>query len=155
MISDDIRSNPEAASLEARDPTLLIGGQMDRGELTLEVNAGRIVEACRALRASGCNLLSSITVTDWYPAEPRFRVVYHLLNLDQQRRVRLAARVPGDNPRLATVIPVWPNANWYEREVFDLFGIQFDGHPNLTRLLLPDEWEGHPLRKDYPIEGIR
>ncbi len=155
MISEEIRSTPEAAALEARDPALLLDGKVDRSELTLEIAPDRIVEACRALRALGYNFLSSVTATDWFPTEPRFRVVYHLGNLAERKRLRLAARLPGDDPRIETVISVWPAANWYEREVFDLFGVQFTGHPDLARLLLPEDWEGHPLRKDYPIEGIR
>jgi len=155
MISEEIRGTPEAAALEAHDPALLLDGKIDRGELTLEIDPARIVAACQAMRAQGYNMLSSLTATDWFPTEPRFRVVYHLANLAAGKRLRLAARLPGDAPRIETVIPVWPAANWYEREVFDLFGVEFTGHPNLTRLLLPEDWEGHPLRKDYPIEGIR
>lgn len=155
MISEEIRSTPEVAALEAHGPALLLDGKIHRGELTLEIAPARIVEACQVMRANGYNMLSSVTATDWFPVEPRFRVVYHLANLAERKRLRLAARVPGDDPRIETVISVWPAANWYEREVFDLFGVQFAGHPNLTRLLLPEDWEGHPLRKDYPIEGIR
>lgn len=155
MISEEIRDTLEAAALLERGPALLLDGKIDRGELTLEIAPERIVEACQAMRAQGYNLLSSLTATDWFPTEPRFRVVYHLANLAGRKRLRLAARVSGDDPRIETVTSVWPAANWYEREVFDLFGVQFTGHPGLTRLLLPEDWEGHPLRKDYPIEGIR
>jgi len=90
-----------------------------------------------------------------FPIEPRFELNYHLLSLSRRDRVRLRVRVPGVDPVVASVVSVWPTANWHEREIFDLLGIRFEGHPNLTRMLLPDDWEGHPLRKDYPVEGPR
>jgi NADH-quinone oxidoreductase subunit C len=92
---------------------------------------------------------------DWYPSEPRFEVVYHILSIPQKERVRLKVRLDGSSPVIESVTSVWPSANFYEREVFDLFGIRFTGHPHLERLMLPDNWEGHPLRKDYPVEGYR
>lgn len=153
MISEELRKFPEAVLLE--ESAMLAGGKLDRDELTLEVAPENIVAACERLRAHGYNLLSSVTATDWYPVEPRFRVVYHLFHVSERKRVRLATKVAGDNPRLNSVVAVWPTANWYEREVFDLFGVQFTGHPNLERILLPDDWEGHPLRKDFPTTGIR
>jgi len=155
MIPEGIRQLPEAAALEAHDPAILVGGRHDRGELTLEVAPERIVAACEWLRARGYNRLSSVTATDHYPLEPRFRVLYHLYSLSEFKYLRLAVQLGGDNPRLASVVSVWAGANWYEREVFDLFGIHFTGHPDLRRILLPEDWEGHPLRKDFPIEGIR
>ncbi len=155
MVPEEIRSFPEAAALEAHDPSILVGGRYGRGELTLEVAREKTLAACEWFRAHGYNLLSSLTATDWYPVEPRFRVVYHLYSLTEHKRLRLEAKVEGENPRVDSVVSVWPTANWYEREVFDLFGVHFDGHPNLRRLLLPEDWEGHPLRKDFPIEGIR
>jgi NADH-quinone oxidoreductase subunit C len=155
MISEEIRSFPEAVGLEGCDPSMLVGGKFDRGELTLEVTRQKLVPACQWLRARGYNLLSSITATDHYPLEPRFRVVYHLYSIGERKPLRVATRVGGDEPRLDSLVPVWPAANWYERELFDLFGIRFEGHPNLKRILMPDDWEGHPLRKDYPTEGFR
>jgi NADH-quinone oxidoreductase subunit C len=92
---------------------------------------------------------------DWYPSEPRFEVVYHLLSIAKKERVRLKVRLDGSSPAIESVTSVWPSANFYEREVFDLFGVRFSGHPNLTRIMMPDDWEGHPLRKDYPVEGYR
>ncbi len=155
MISEELRSFPEAAQLEEHDPSVLAGGKCDRGELTLDLTRDKLVSACRWFCARGYNLLSSITATDLYPVEPRFRVVYHLYSISERKPLRLAVHTGGEDPRLESMIPVWPSANWYEREVFDLFGIRFDGHPNLERILLPDDWEGYPLRKDYPTEGIR
>jgi NADH-quinone oxidoreductase subunit C len=92
---------------------------------------------------------------DWYPREPRFQVVYHLLSIPRKERVRLKVRLTGDDAGVESVTSVWPTANFFEREVFDLFGVRFSGHPYLRRLLMPEDWEGHPLRKDYPVEGFR
>ena len=153
MISEELKQFPEAVLLE--ESGMLGGGKFDRGELTLEVAPENILPACERLRTQGYDLLSSITATDWYPTEPRFRVMYHLFSIASKKRVRLATRLLGDNPRINSLIPVWPNANWYEREVYDLFGVHFTGHPDLRRIVLPDDWEGHPLRKDYPTTGIR
>jgi NADH-quinone oxidoreductase subunit C len=101
------------------------------------------------------SFLSDLTVVDRFPLEPRFELNYHLLSLDRKERLRLRVRLPGAEPVVASVTPVWPTANWHEREAFDLFGIRFEGHPDLTRILMPDDWEGYPLRKDYPVEGYR
>ena len=96
-----------------------------------------------------------MTCVDWFPSEPRFEVVYHLLSISKKERVRLKVRLDGGSPALDSVTPVWPSANYFEREVFDLFGVRFAGHPYLRRLLMPEDWEGHPLRKDYPVGGYR
>jgi len=101
------------------------------------------------------SFLSDLTPVDRFPLEPRFELNYHLLSLDRKERLRLRVRLPGGEPVVASVTPVWPTANWHEREACDLFGIRFEGHPDLTRILMPDDWEGHPLRKDYPVEGYR
>ena len=96
-----------------------------------------------------------LTCVVWYPTEPRFEVIYHLLSIAGKERVRLKVRLDGDSPAVESVTSVWPAANFFEREVFDLFGIRFTGHPYLRRIQMPDDWEGHPLRKDYPVEGYR
>jgi NADH-quinone oxidoreductase subunit C len=101
------------------------------------------------------NFLSDIASVDRFPLEPRFEINYHLLALERGQRLRLKVRVRGADAEVPSVIPVWPAANWLERESFDLMGIRFSGHPDLTRILMPDEWQGHPLRKDYPTEGFR
>ena len=120
---------------------------------TIGVPSHSIVEVCRVLRehpSLGFVFLADITAVDWWPREPRFEVVYHLASgID---RLRVKARVPGTEAHLPTVQAVWPCANWLEREVWDLFGIVFDGHGDLRRLLMPEDWEGHPLRKDYPVQ---
>jgi NADH-quinone oxidoreductase subunit C len=124
-----------------------------RGEVTVTVPAARIVEALRLLRDApeGTPVLTDLTAVDRYPAEPRFEVVYQLTGIAPPVRVRVKASLPGAAAAIASATPVWPAANWLEREVFDLFGIQFDGHPRLARILMPDEWEGYPLRKDFPL----
>ena len=129
-----------------------------RGEITLVLHRKHLRSVAEYLAAEPSlrfSFLSDITTVDRFPMEPRFEVNYHLLSFDLTRRLRLKVRLSGNDPVLPSVIPVWPTANWHERENFDLFGIRFEGHPDLTRILLPDEWEGHPLRKDYPTEGYR
>jgi NADH-quinone oxidoreductase subunit C len=134
----------------------VVTGKHDRGELTLEIDPARIVEACRKLKYElDFVRLSDVTAVDRYPAEPRFEVIYHLHSLSRNERLRLKCRVGGETPEIESVTSVWRSANWYEREVFDLFGIHIRNHPNLKRIMMPDHWEGHPLRKDYPITGTR
>ena len=126
----------------------------DRGELTLTVAPENIIAACDTARAAGYNFFEDVTAVDWYPSEPRFQLSYSLLSHTFKQRIRIVARV-AEGQSIASVTGVWPAANFYEREVFDLFGINFMGHPRLTRIMMPDNWEGHPLRKDYPVEGYR
>ena len=101
------------------------------------------------------NFLEDVTAVDWYPSEPRMQITYHILSHSLKQRVRLIVRLNGDDLALDSITSVWPSANFYEREVFDLFGVHFAGHPRLTRIMMPLDWEGHPLRKDYPVEGYR
>ena len=113
--------------------------------------AASLVEVCRALRdrpSLGFILLADITAVDWWPREPRYEVVYHLSSMTQRLRVKVS--LDGASPRLPTVQSVWPAAGWLEREMWDMFGIVFEDHGDLRRLLMPDDWEGHPLRKDFP-----
>jgi NADH-quinone oxidoreductase subunit C len=98
------------------------------------------------------SVLAEVTAVDFWPREPRFEVIYILISLEHRLRVRLKVRLAGDSANVATVSDVWPAANWLEREVWDLFGIAFDGHPDPRRLLMPEDWEGFPLRKDYPVQ---
>jgi NADH-quinone oxidoreductase subunit C len=122
---------------------------------TVIVPRDRLPGAARALRdgvSSGFDVLVDITGVDWWPAEPRFEVVYHLVATGAPARLRLKVRLAGDDARVASVQTVWPSANWLEREVWDLFGIVFEDHGDLRRLLTPEDWEGHPLRKDYPVQ---
>jgi NADH-quinone oxidoreductase subunit C len=134
---------------------LVTDAKWDRKELTLTVAPETIVAAARALQAAGYVFFEDLTAVDWLPAEPRYQLSYSLLSFKLKERIRLVARVSEDSPTVASVTDVFPGANFYEREVFDLFGIRFSGHPRLTRIMMPDNWNGHPLRKDYPVEGYR
>ena len=131
------------------------------GETTIIVRPDAIVDVCQALRddpALQYNFLSTITAVDWLEREPRYDVVYHLMSLPTGTVLRLKIQVGDDEqpqPEAPSVTSVWPAANWYEREVYDLFGIRFAGHPDLRRIEMPDDWVGHPLRKDYPLTGIQ
>lgn len=157
-MATDPNSDPIVQQLQAFAGSAFEEARAFRGELTLSIRPESLIRVCEFLRdAPGLTFkfLADVTALDLYPAEPRFEVVYHLLSLDNARRLRLKVRLPGEDPRLASAVPVWPAANAFEREVFDLFGIVFEGHPFLERILLPEEWEGHPLRKDYPTEGFR
>jgi len=140
------------------DPEAVEEAREFRSELTLYIRRTRLRTTCLFLRDApslSFKYLSDVTAVDLYPNEPRFEVVYHLLALDTFRRLRLKVRLPSDDPRVDSVVPVWPGANAFERETFDLLGIRFEGHPNLSRIFLPEDWEGHPLRKDYPTTGYR
>ncbi len=121
---------------------------------TLVVPGERIVELCTFLRDDpelDFALLSWVGGADYLPRDPRFEVIYHLLSITRKCRVVLKVQLPEENPRLPSVVNVWPTANWHERETYDFYGIQFTGHPDLTRILLPEEWVGWPLRKDSPL----
>jgi len=129
-----------------------------RGETTVVVPRQHLVRVSEYLAGQPgllFSFLSDLTAVDRFPLEPRFELNYQLLSLDRKERLRLRVRLPGAEPVVASVSAVWPTANWHEREAFDLFGIRFEGHPDLTRILMPDDWEGYPLRKDYPVEGYR
>jgi len=118
--------------------------------VTLVVARERILQALEAARDMGFRLLTDLTAVDRHPAQPRFDVVYLLTSVEPPAWVRLMVHLAADQTA-PSATSLWPGANWLEREVFDLFGIRFDGHPDLRRILMPDDWEGHPLRKDYPL----
>jgi NADH-quinone oxidoreductase subunit C len=145
MIVDALRSLLPGVTM---DPIATV----DRQE-TVAIEPHRVVEVCRTLRDRpelGFIFLSDIAAADFWPREPRFEVIYHLASPTE--RLRLKLMVAGSAPRVPTVQSVWPGAGWLEREVWDMFGIEFDGHGDLRRLLMPDDWEGHPLRKDFPVQ---
>jgi NADH-quinone oxidoreductase subunit C len=96
-----------------------------------------------------------MTAIDWFPAAPRFQLSYHILSFQFLDRIRLRVMLDESNLSVESITSVWAGANFFEREVFDLFGIHFAGHPDLRRIMMPDDWKGHPLRKDYPVEGYR
>ena len=149
-------ANTLVASLQEAVPAAQIESvpSVDR-HATLYVSREDAPAVARALRDRSelaFNLLAEITAVDFWPREPRFELVYILVSLPHRMRVRMKVRLPGDDPHVPTLIGLWPAANWLEREVWDLFGIAFDGHPDPRRLLMPEDWEGYPLRKDYPVQ---
>ena len=150
-VREHMASHPGVAALDK----LAVKAKFDRNELTVYVAAEKIVAAGKAVQAAGYNFLEDVTAVDWYPSEPRFQVTYHIVSHKLKERIRLAVLLDGENPSVNSITSVWPSANFYEREVWDLFGIRFIGHPNLTRIMMPTDWKGHPLRKDYPVEGYR
>jgi NADH-quinone oxidoreductase subunit C len=155
---EQLQTHPAIAKLLAWNPAAVEGAKFDRDEMTIYIERSVIREACVLLRDdSDCpfNFLADVTCVDWFPSEPRFEIVYHLLSIPKKERVRLKVRLGSSGPALDSVTSVWPAANYFEREIFDLFGVRFTGHPYLRRLLMPEDWEGHPLRKDYPVEGYR
>ncbi len=126
-----------------------------RGDLTAEGKPDRIVDVCRFLRDDAelaFDFLADLTAVDYLGSTPRFEVVYHLKSLTRGHRLRVKTRVPEDGAQLDSVVGVWRGADWLERETWDLYGIRFEGHPDLRRIYLYEEFEGHPLRKDYPKE---
>jgi NADH-quinone oxidoreductase subunit C len=147
--------NRAIAALMQQSPDAILDAKFDRKELTLTVAREQIVAACRAVQTAGYNFLADVTCVDWYPNQPRFQVTYHILSHGWKQRLRLCVLVEDADPSVDSITTVWPAANFYEREVFDLFGVRFGGHPNLRRILLPEEFQGHPLRKDFPVEGYR
>jgi NADH-quinone oxidoreductase subunit C len=157
-MSADFETNSVLKKLREFCPAAIEDARDFRNELTLYLRPAFLRRACEFLRdapALRFEFLADLTAVDLYPNEPRFEVVYHLLSLETAERLRLKVQVSGENPQVDSVVPVWPSANAFEREAFDLFGIRFEGHPYLRRILLPEDWEGHPLRKDYPTEGYR
>ncbi len=156
MLPENLREFPHAAAVDGFDASAVTGGRYERGELTLEIAPQRIAAVCAFLKSEQkFTRISTVTAVDRYPGEPRFEVVYHLHSVERNQRLRLKCRLGGENPEIDSVVPVWRGADWYEREVFDLFGIRFKGHPDLRRIMLPEYWEGPPLRKDYPVTGDR
>ncbi len=155
---EQLKDNPALATLLAWKKEVVQEAKWDRNELTIVVERGALREVCAILRDTGTakfDFLSDITCADWYPVEPRFHVVYHLLSIPRKERVRIKVKLTGNDPNVESITSLWPGANLFEREVFDLFGIRFNGHPNLRRIMMPEDWDGHPLRKDYPVEGYR
>lgn len=140
--------------LQEHFPDIFLEARRFRDELTIYVPRENIVDVSRYLHDTAglnYNYLNDLTGNDWLERDPRFEVIYQLYSLEHHTYLRLKVRVPEDDCTCPSVTSVWGTANWHEREVFDMFGINFDGHPDLRHILLPDEWEGHPLRQDYDI----
>ncbi len=156
--TQDLEERPVVRKLRAWDPRAVVEVREFRGELTIVVPREHLRRAAEFLRGDPelqFTYLSDVTGVDRFPIEPRFEVNYHLLSLSRRERVRLKVRASGDDSTVESVTSVWTAAGWHEREIFDLFGVRFEGHADLRRILMPDDWEGHPLRKDYPVEGYR
>ncbi len=151
-------ANVVVEHLRAWNPNAIEEVMEFRGETTIvlprKILRG-VAERCREDAALRFDLLTDATCVDRYPHEPRYELNYHLVSIPRKDKIRLKVRLSGADPVVDTLCPVWPGANWLEREIFDLMGIRFTGHPDLRRVLLPDDFEGHPLRKDYPVEGYR
>ena len=146
-------SDPIAETLKARFGDAITSVVEFRGETTILVRPDAMVEVCTFLRddaAARYDFLSDVSAVDVWPDEPRFQVNYHLYSMTRNTRLRLKASLR-DGQSLPSVTGVWPAANWFERETYDLFGVTFDNHPDLRRLLLPDDYLGHPLRRDAPL----
>jgi len=124
------------------------------GQTVVRVAAAEIVSVITLLKSRGFNMLIDLTAVDHLGREPRFDVVYQLYHLDLRAYLRLKVQVGGDEPSVPSVAHVFASANWAERECYDMFGVVFRGHPDLKRILMPDGWKGHPLRKDYPLTGL-
>jgi NADH-quinone oxidoreductase subunit C len=152
LLPDLIKEHEPSIALDRQVPDALIAAREAADGFQLEIKSSALLAVSRALRESGFDRLSAITAVDWFPRTPRFEVVYFLHSLKNNSRLRFALRVTENEP-VESITSVWRAANWYEREVFDLFGITFLNHPRLERIMMPVDWEGHPLRKDYPVHG--
>jgi NADH-quinone oxidoreductase subunit C len=142
-----------AARLRERFDDVLVA----RGEATVTVNREALLDAFAFLRNDAglrFTFLSDVSCTDWPGRDPRVWMAYHLASPDLGHRVRVKVGLPAEDLRIPSAASVFPAADWHEREVFDLFGVNFDGHPDLRRIIMPDEWEGHPMRKDEPLGGV-
>ena len=145
--------NLTVRKLRERFPEAILSAKSFRNEITVVVTPSEIVRVCRHLKEDPdlrYDFLSDLTAVDRLREHPRFEVVYHLYSLQFKRRVRLRVQVE-EGEAVPSVTPVWGTADWHEREVYDMFGVGVEGHPDLRRILMPEAWEGHPLRKDYPV----
>jgi NADH-quinone oxidoreductase subunit C len=154
-VLEGLPEHPAIKAILDWNPQALTDAKFDRDELTLTITTEEIRAAVITVQAAGYNFFEDMTAVDWFPSSPRFQLSYHILSHSYKERIRLRVLLEDADPSVETITSVWPAANYYEREVFDLFGIRFDGHPNLRRIMMPDDWQGHPLRKDYPVEGYR
>ena len=155
---EELRDRPAVALLLSKLPQALLRARFDRQELTLWLSPEHHTAALRLLRddpATSFAALTDLTAVDLFPDEPRFEVVYSLLSHQRHERIRVKVPVSGADPKLLSVTMLWSGASPFEREVFDLFGVRFQFHPDLRRIMMPEDWEGHPLRKDYPVEGYK
>jgi len=146
-----------ADKIKEKFPEAVVSASEYRGQAAVVLKKESILDVAGWLHAEpdmAMDLLPDLCGVDYFgKKEARFEGVYHLYSIKHRHMIRLKAQVPEDDPKIQSVTPVWKGADWHERECFDMFGIEFEGHPDLRRVLLPEDWEGHPLRKDYPLEG--
>jgi NADH-quinone oxidoreductase subunit C len=142
-----------AKDLTAADPAAVLSTLHFRGKAQIEIAPGRIRPTLAFLREHGFNFLASVHGVDYYPEEPRLGVHYELLDMKSLDRLTVKLRVPLGAPNVPSVTPDWPTANHQEREILDMFGVVFDGHPDPRRILMPEDYEGHPQRRDFPLGG--
>jgi NADH-quinone oxidoreductase subunit C len=154
-VLESLPDHPAVKAILVWNPEALTDAKFDFNELTLTVAPEEIRAAAATLQAAGYNFFEDMTAVDWFPASPRFQLSYHLVSFAYKDRIRLRVFLEDADPAVNSITQVWAGADYFEREVFDLFGIRFEEHPNLRRIMMPDEWQGHPLRKDYPVEGYR
>ncbi len=132
----------------------VLGVEEFRGQTSVTLDREAIVNACQMLRDDAeldFNFLAALTAVDYWPSEPRFKIVYQLYSLANKEFIGLRAQLSNESPEISTIESIYPNANWHEREVFDMFGVTFKDHSDQRRIIMPYDWEGHPLRKDYPL----
>lgn len=150
-------THPAVRLLREDFPGAVVETVLFQDEITITVDREAIVSICRFLKEEPelrYEFLADLCGVDWWgKREPRFEVVYNLYSISRADRIRVKIRVP-EEVEVPSVTEIWPNADWHEREVFDLFGLRFSGHPDLRRILMPEDWDGHPLRKDYPVEEM-
>lgn len=154
MLPDAVAGDEFAGLIERAFPEAVAGAKTVADGTELILSPHSLVPVCRLLKEAGFERVSGITGVDWWPQSPRFEIVYFLHSVRLNKRLRLILRI-AEGQEVDSLTSVWRGANWYEREVFDLFGVPFRGHPYLERIMMPADWEGYPLRKDYPIHGHR
>ncbi len=145
-----------AALVKDRFPEAIIDSKIFRNELTLSAKKEYLPEIARFLKEDDqldFNFLSDLCGVDRVETDGVFEVVYHFYSLQKNHRLRLKIPIPSNEPSISSIVDIWKTANWHERETYDMFGVKFDGHPDLRKILTPDDFEGHPLRKDYPVDG--
>ena len=154
---DDAKETLVISRVRARFGASVLDSSVERGEITLRVDKSALLNICRFLKDEAdlqINYVADICGADYHPETPRFEVVYNLVGITRKIRIRLKVRL-SDGESVDSMTGVWHGADWPEREAYDMYGIIFDGHPDLKRIYMPNDWEGFPLRKDYPLKGYK
>jgi NADH-quinone oxidoreductase subunit C len=142
-----------AQELREADADSVLGTTFHRGQATLLVNPEKVIGVLEHLKGKGYSFLASLHGVDYYPEEPRLGVIYELLDMNEVDRISVKARLSTEDPKIQTIVDMFPGADFQEREVYDMFGVVFDGHPDLRRILMPEDYEGFPQRRDFPVGG--